>query len=299
MALSYEEKIIRWIRRIGGFIFLLGLVSFVILSLYADAGLLKFHSYEFEVETNPIDEVQLQDFQVYYDFIRREGKIHFRMTRTNSTNNVVFRLPKELEVSSLNWTSKYSEYDDDFSVYVEGVDYKKEIREGSYEPVRFFVVENLNKVEKEYWSTLELSFKGQLYPNAEFSFTPGTWIIKPPTGLENGAFFKFNLGDKYICAQPCYESFRKEELEFHYRDNKLTVATNKKDQGWEDVNHHIFTLNYNKENNEALVLLRDLSLSLVLLGFFPTLELVLKNLLKINYKRKRRKGIKKAKKQNK
>ena len=284
MALSYQEKIIRAIR-VSGILFVLVGVIMLLVSLSADSGLLDYHSYEFEVETHPTEKVQLQEFQIEYDFVNYQGRIHFRLTRTNYTDYLVFRLPEEVEVTSLNWTDRSNKYDDNFTSYQEKRDYEIESKLNSYQPIHLiFTVENINKTNKEYWSTIDLEFKGKLYPNAEFGFTPSTEKIKPPSGIENGAFFKFNLEDKYTCTQPCYESFRKEELEFHYRENKLTVATKKEPPGWKDIGYHIFNLNYNKENNELLTNLREISYILISLGFIPALEFFI---LKY-YKNKRR-----------
>ena len=224
MVLSDEDRTIRTIRKIGVGVLLLGVILLII-SWNADTGLLDFHFYEFGIEADSNEQVQLRDFQIFYDFVKYEGSINFELSHTNHTKSIVFRLPVNIKVTVFNWTSKNK----DFLYYYNGTDYIEDSTIQSTNPIHLtFVIENIKMDKKEYESTIELKFKGKLYPNAEFRFKPSAYKIIPPSGNENGAFFKFNLGNKYTCAvEPCKESFRKEELEFHYRDNKLTVATQK------------------------------------------------------------------------
>lgn len=275
MALSDEEKNQQRNRGLMAIILIvLGGISFFI----SNEKVLDPHTYEFEVSIvgETVLPRLLNDFQIYYDFVNSDGKISFYMTRTNSTDYIDFYLPKELEVYNLNWTSKSWEWDNNFSVYTEGIDYKKGWEKSDYPNNTWFRIKNLNKTLKNSGSRIELAFKGRIYPNADFRFMPGTERIMPPGGSENGAFFKFNLGNKYACWGQCYWSFGADDLDFYYRNNTVLVSTSRDQNGErKNVAGHRFVLNYNKENNEILIMLKTISISLIFSGFILLLEFLL------------------------
>ena len=215
----------------------------------------------------------------------QKGKIFFVLSQTDNIDHLKFNLPKGVKITNVNWTNKDIIHYGNYINYKNGTDYLISSQIADYGGGLYVWIENLNREQKEYKSTFILNFEGKLYPNAIFEFIPSGDKIRPPGGFENGAFFKFNLGDKYICTtQLCYESFRENEIEFHKVGNDLVISTLKYSSGWKDVSHHIFSLYFNKENNKTLLILREFSLGLFLLGVIPTIELG----FNLYYKRKKK-----------
>lgn len=276
MGITKKEKNTNRIRILGIILSFIGLILLFVSNHYAER-LLEFNEYKFEIQTDPDKEdLQLQDFQVYYNFLTYKGKILFRMTGTNAVDRIIFKLPKEIKKVELNWTNKDSKYDEDYIIYKNNSHFLQYNYLINY-PTQFNVeLRNLNKEQKEYSSILILNFEGKLYPSARFEFIPTTGRVVPPGGIENGAFFKFNLGDKYVCTiTPCYESFRENEVVFHHIGNDLAVSTLRISGRWKDVDYHIFNLNFNKEINEKFSNFRDFSYLLISLGFIPLIEFLI------------------------
>ena len=287
MALSYEEKIVNKIRKISLLVLLIGFVLLII-STNADKGLLEPHKYEFEIETQPSEKIVLNDFQIQYDFVNYKGKINFKMLGTNLSKYIEFRIPEGLDIINFNWTGRSNRLDEDYIIYENGTDY---ILENRLNPSlhRIISIKNINIEKKDYGTEIELYFEGKLYPNAEFRFAPQVSNAKPPRGKENGAFFKFYLGDKYSCTNlPCYETPMKDDIEFHIIENRLTVSTKVDKQGWKDIRYpSILNLNYNKERNDTFIKIKKIAFSIVLLTLMPSVELGLWYYYKNKRKRKK------------
>lgn len=284
---TYEERILRVIRRTGLIFSIIGIILLII-SLLIPNDLLDFHNYKFGIEMNPSEDVLIKNYLLTYDFIKQKGSMSFYMTRSNITDYMVVRLPQETNISSVIWFNKSNNYQEKYYAFEEGIDFEGEGQVQSINPYHlFYVIRNINKTKKSYWSFVEVNFTGKLYPNAQFFIDTSAWKIEPLKGDDNGAFIKFYLGKKYSCAEKCYESFRENDIKFIYRDNQLTVATEKDKNGWKDVTYHSFNLNYNIENNNFLKWLNNISLFLISLGLIPAIEfLYLKHLKKKNRRKK-------------
>ncbi|WP_456475237.1 hypothetical protein [Candidatus Pyrohabitans sp.] len=264
--MKYKQKIltlVRWetILFIGGFLLLVGLIF--------EVKELEFHKYDFSFEAEP-STVMFSDFQIYYDFTKKNGKMSFEIGGTYKLERIEIGLPKELSIKKIIWingTRKRNAYQ-----FKENQDYRIEEIMGYNK--KKYLIHSLDSNKKSDWTYMEISLNGTIYPNAEFMFTPAGNKILPPTGDENGAFFKFYLGTRdFVCDNiKCFESFRPDELVDHYYNNTLRISTVKMLEGWENVGHHIFTLNYNKKVRWFAELLRNIGLGIVFIAIGMLLE---------------------------
>lgn len=284
MALSYEEKRLKFIRICGLAFFIIGIILLFIF-LFMNENLLSNNTYKFQTSASP-QETKLDKFQIYYDFVNDVGNISFTLYRTNYTDRLEFDIPSILTAYDVVWeTDRTSiQYKDgkDFNKYERSIDNLP----SGYPATKNIVIENMDMNKKEYASIFTLKLKGKLSPNAQFGFDNGGLAISVRGGNENGAFFKFYLGNKFECQDKCYESFRENEIDFGYNDNTLRASTlRKKEGGWDSVGNYVFYLNYNKKVSDFKINLFNVSLLLISLGVIPTIELIY--LANLKNKRKR------------
>ncbi|MFC1741756.1 hypothetical protein ACFL3V_04445 [Nanoarchaeota archaeon] len=284
MSAKTEHKVVMGVRIFGLLVLLLGGGLFLI-SLFADEGLLDYHNYEFEAAVSPQGSGEIQDFQIAYDFVNEEGTILFSLVDTNGVDAMVFHFPEDISVTGFFWNNTREEANERTINYVQGSDYMQNSGLTSYNPVQLvFSVESISKENKRGRTYVRLTFVGKLYPNANFRFL-GQGNVKPRRYTEQGSFFKFNLGEKYICIQePCYQPHEGESLEFFRLENWLAVRPVKTGPEWQTLDYERFSLNYNKKNNKLLAALRSISYFFLALGIIPSIELLFYTL----YKRKRK-----------
>lgn len=274
--MNEKKKSIKNIKKVAVALFFLGIIGMIFYSIYSfkqNEKLAKYSHYEFQISISPSQNIQLYDFQIYYDFIKEKGHLSFFMTKTHEVNNIQFFLPDGLVKTDFRWMT--DKIDNSYFIYKDGIDYRieKEPTPNLNSGMILYNLENLNKSNKTYLTRVEMDFKGKLYPNARFSFTPDI-KIRPPGGLENGAFFKFNLENRYLCEYLCSQSYIP-DLEFHRRGDELDVAMIKIPDGWKDVGVEVFYLNYNKINIPLLDFIKDISIALIFVGIVPSIEYIL------------------------
>lgn len=273
-----ENEIKDKIRIIGIVVLFFGIL-FMFAAYFSKFNLLEVNNYRFEVYSRP-DDITLDRFMIYYNFIREEGSISFILHRTNTTDSLEFTLPKEFNYFDLNWSNSKIYSNQNYTRYIEDKDYFIKVINDTYPPAKILKIYNEDKERKEYSTNFILNFKGRLYPNAEISFTPSGQTIRPRSGEDYGTFFRFYIGKRFSCSDltDCYGSRRDNDLRFSYVKNQLSIGTVIENGKWKEVEDYLFYLNYNIENSRFDF--EQIGLLLISLGFFPFLEIVILTLRK-------------------
>lgn len=273
-----EKRISTWKRKFAFPIWIIALIIFIPITIvnYRSDIILDFNSYIFEIDVIPTAaNIILSDFNIFYNFVNEEGKISFRISGTNKLDNLYIRFPNSTEVANVSWTNKSFEEDIRFKTYKNGIDYFQEISNDPYKLSVVFILENTDKNNKSSNSMFELKFKGKIFPNARFDFIPSGGIFFPLFGTNNGAFFKFYIGERYQClAKNCYWVWNEENIKIYEQENLVIVATKREPTSWQKIGHSQFILNYNKEYNKFLSSITGVLKTILLLGSIPSLEYI-------------------------
>ena len=253
-------------RKIGVTLSVLGIGLLILYPFFTD-NIVESEEYQFNVHPNPSGGVYLRDFQIEYDFDKEEGKISFEMTGSNKVSSLSFGLPQQLTLSSVNWSSKEK-------VYENGSEYIRKDSQTDFKPfLNIYRFKTLDKEALASRTNFNLFFEGELVPNAYFVFD-NSGNLMPPMGTENGAFFKFHIGDTYECSQECHDKPR-DNINIAKRGNTVVVETKKKEQGWEQIGYHFFYLNYDRKNNNTLkTILLNMALGFIFLGLIPLIQTI-------------------------
>ena len=101
------------------FCFLLGLL---LLALFGDENVTEAERYQIEFEIiSPHSYIDIDEFQIYYDFLTNEGNLSFEVAKSNNLREIKFTFP-QFSLKTFEWTNKSSSSDTEYVLYSEGLD---------------------------------------------------------------------------------------------------------------------------------------------------------------------------------
>lgn len=262
-----------WGMRVAVVLFIIGSLLYLVPYSLSDSEV-PYSSYTFQIQTRPSNNLnQFYNFVIFYDFEENTGIINSELYGTNNTGFIYLLLPPEVFEFEFHWSEDCNGNNKVCKIYRNGTDYilkeNRSIRNGALE----IMVDNLNNLQKPSKSIINLTFKGDLYPNAKIEIDPVSVAIIPPKGDHDGAFFVYSLGDKYKCYnRECVWAYRPEELRFGYglSEGLYTVKVMKDKTGFLNIKYSLFYLQYalNQERKDFLFFLQLLG------GFLASATLI-------------------------